>query len=170
MIVQKTILSILVISFFMGLTSCKKSGYDVIEGIKTGHAAPEFTLPDVDEYNRSLSDYKGKLVLVEFWASSCSYCKEENPVLIMLHHAYQHEGFEILGVSLDTQKDKWMEGIISENLTFDHVSDLKGFDSPVAKLYEVGSIPQMFLVDENGIIICITNNAFDAATLVEQHY
>ena len=160
----------LVISFFMGLTSCKKNETNPAEGIKVGNTAPEFTLPDVDENNRSLSDYKEQLVLIEFWASWCSYCKEQNPVLVMLHNAYKNKGFEILSVSLDTQKNKWMEGIVSENLTFDHVSDLKGFDSPVANLYEVGSIPQMFLLDENGIIILITANAFDVATVVEQHY
>jgi len=154
----------------MGLTSCKKNESDTIEAIKPGSMAPEFTLPDVDENNRSLSDYKGKLVLVEFWASWCSYCKEENPVLVMLHNAYKHKGFEILAVSLDTQKSKWMEGIVNENLTFDHVSDLKGFDSPVANMYSVSGIPHMCLVDENGIIILITNNAFDVATMVEQHY
>ena len=161
---------ILIISLFLGLAACKKNEPDAVEVIKTGNTAPEFTLPDVDENNRSLSDYKGKLVLVEFWASWCSYCKEENPVLVMLHNAYKHKDFEILAVSLDTQKNKWMEGIVNENLTFDHVCDFKGFDSPVANLYEVGNIPQMFLIDENGIIILITNNAYDVATLVEQHY
>jgi len=167
---QKTIISILVISLFIGLGACKKEETGSVEGIKVGNMAPEFTLPDVNDNNRSLSDYKGKLVLVAFWASWCPYCKEENPVLVMLHNAYQHNGFEILAVSLDTQKNKWMEGIANENLTYDHVSDLKGFDSPVAGLYNVGNIPQMFLIDENGIIILITNDAYDVATLVEQQY
>ncbi len=167
---SKTIISILIISLFIGIASCKKNETESDERLKTGNKAPDFTLPDVNNNNVSLSDYKGQLVLIEFWASWCSYCQAENPVLVMLYNAYKNKGFKILGVSLDTDKNKWIDGIENENLGYDHVSDLKGFDSPVADMYEVGSIPQMFLLDEKGIILLITNNAFDAAIVVEQHY
>ncbi len=170
MAMKKTIISILIISLVIGTLACKKNESEPVDGIKVGNVAPDFTLPDVNSNNVSLSDYKGQLVLVEFWASWCSYCKAENPVLVMLHNAYKNKGFKILGVSLDTDKNKWIDGIENENLGYDHVSDLKGFDSPVADLYGVGSIPTMYLVDENGMIILITNSALDVATKVEQHY
>jgi len=167
---NKTIISILLITLFIGITSCKKNETEPDESLKVGNNAPDFTLPDVNGNHVSLADYEGKLVLIEFWASWCSYCQAENPVLVMLHNAYKNKGFKILGISLDTDKSKWIDGIENENLDFDHVSDLKGFDSPVANLYSVNGIPHMCLVDENGVIILITNSAFDIATKVEQHY
>ncbi|MCB2207231.1 MAG: TlpA family protein disulfide reductase [Bacteroidetes bacterium] len=166
----KTVIYILVVAFSIGFTSCKKEEKSAVEGIKLGNKAPDFTLPDVNGCHISLSDYEGKLVLIEFWASWCPYCQTENPVLVMLYNAYKNKGFKILGVSLDTDKNKWIDGIENENLGYDHVSDLKGFDSPVANMYSVSGIPHMCLVDENGMIILITNNAFDVATMVEQHY
>lgn len=167
---QKTIISILILTLSIGFASCKKEETGSSEGIKVGVKAPDFTLPDVNGHHVSLSDYEDKLVLIEFWASWCPYCQAENPVLVMLYNAYKNKGFKILGVSMDTDKNKWLDGIENENLGYDHVSDLKGFDSPVADMYSVSGIPHMCLVDENGMIILITNNAFDVATMVEQYY
>lgn len=170
MAMKKTIISILIISLVFGTQACKKNEPEPVDGIKVGNVAPDFTLPDVNSNNVSLSDYKGQLVLVEFWASWCSYCKAENPELVALYDEYKDRGFNILAVSLDTQKSKWIGGIESENLDYDHVSDLKGFDSPVADMYAVSSIPQLYLVDENGIIILITTKASDVAASLEQYY
>lgn len=167
---NKTSISILLITLFIGIISCNKNETAPDEKLKVGNMAPDFTLPDVNNNNVSLSDYKEHLVLIEFWASWCPYCQAENPMLVMLHNAYKSKGFKILGVSLDTDKNKWIDGIENENLGYDHVSDLKGFDSPIANLYGVGGIPTMYLVDENGMILLITNSAFDVATKVEQHY
>lgn len=167
---NRTSISILLITLFIAVISCNKNETAPDEKLKTGNKAPDFTLPDINNNDVSLSDYKGQLVLIEFWASWCPYCQAENPVLVMLHNAYKNKGFKILGVSLDTDKSKWIDGIENENLGYDHASDLKGFDSPVAKLYGVGSIPTLYLLDENGMIILITNSAYDVATRVEQHY
>jgi peroxiredoxin len=167
---NKTIISILLITLFIGILSCEKNETVPDVKLKAGNKALDFTLPDVNGNHVSLADYEGQLVLIEFWASWCSYCQAENPVLVMLHNAYKNKGFEIIGVSLDTQKNEWIEGIAQQNLTYIHVSDLKGFDSPVANMYSVNGIPHMCLIDENGVIILITNSAFDVATKVEQHY
>jgi len=80
------------------------------------------------------------------------------------------KGFDILGVSLDTKRDSWTDAIENDRLNFVHLSDLKGFSSPVAEIYHVGSIPQMFLIDESGVIILITSTASAVADKVEQHY
>lgn len=167
---NKTLLSIFIVSLFIGFASCKKDETESVEGNKVGNIATDFTLPDINNNNVSLSDYKEHLVLIEFWASWCPYCQAENPMLVMLYNAYKSKGFKILGVSLDTDKNNWIDGIENENLGYDHVSDLKGFDSPVANMYSVNGIPHMCLVDENGVIILITNSAFDIAAKVEQHY
>jgi len=139
-------------------------------GIEKGNMAPDFTLADVINNNRSLSDYKGKLVLLQFWASWCHFCKIENPELVALLNNYNDKGFEILGISLDTKKNDWLDGIEHENLNFVNLSDLKGFDSPIANTYAINSIPQMYLVDEEGVIILITHKASDVTNKVEQHY
>ena len=169
------IISVLLIILFTGLTSCKKNEtenpVDEIEtGIETGNIAPDFTLADVNNNNRSLSDYKGKLVLLQFWASWCSFCKIENPELVALLDDYKEKGFEVIGISLDTKKSNWLDGIEHENLNFVNLSDLKGFESPIASTYAISSIPQMFLINEEGVIILITHKASDVADKVEQHY
>jgi len=175
MIKTKTIISVLLIILFAGITSCKKKEaeepVDEIEtGIEKGNMAPDFTLMDVNNNNRSLSDYKGKLVVLQFWASWCHFCKIENPELVALLNNYKDKGFEILGISLDTKKSNWLDGIEHENLNFVNLSDLKGFDSPIANTYAINSIPQMYLVDEEGVIILITHKASDVTNKVEQHY
>ena len=171
----KIIISVLLIVLFTGLTSCKKKEtekpVDEIEtGIEKGNMAPDFILADVNSNNHSLSDYKGKLVLLQFWASWCSFCKIENPELVVLFDDYKDKGFEILGISLDTKKSNWIDGIEHENLNFVNLSDLKGFDSPIANTYAINSIPQMYLIDEEGVIILITHKASDVVNKVEQHY
>jgi len=175
MVKSKIIISVLLIILFTGLTSCKKNETkkpvgEIETGIEKGNTAPNFTLMDVNNNNRSLSEYKGKLVLLQFWASWCSFCKIENPGLVALLDDYKDKGFEILGISLDTQKSNWIDGIEYENLNFVNISDLKGFDSPVANTYAINSIPQMYLIDEEGVIILITHKASDVADRVEQHY
>ncbi len=154
-----------------GLSSCRKEkAPDNAEGVEVGNTAPDFTLPDISGSDQSLSDYKGQLVLIQFWASWCSYCRAENPELVDLLEEYKIKGFDILGVSLDTKRDSWTDAIENDRLNFVHLSDLKGFSSPVAEIYHVGSIPQMFLIDESGVIILITSTASAVADKVEQHY
>jgi peroxiredoxin len=100
-----------------------------------------------------LSDYKGKYVLVDFWASWCGPCRKENPNFVNVYNKFKDKGFNILGVSLDKSKDSWIKAIEKDQLTWKHISDLKFWDSEPAQLYCVRSIPSNVLIDPSGKII-----------------
>jgi peroxiredoxin len=125
----------------------------VLEKVAIGKPAIDFTLPDPENNELALSDLRGKYVLINFWASWCPYCRQENPHLVDLYRKYQSENFEILGVSLDRTHEAWVKGINEDGLLWPQVSDLKGWNSGPAAEYAVRSIPQNVLVDPDGIII-----------------
>ncbi|MEJ2903427.1 TlpA disulfide reductase family protein [Pedobacter panaciterrae] len=118
-----------------------------------GAVAPNFTQKDVNGKLVSLSDYKGKLVLVEFWASWCSPCRAESPNLLKQYAAFKGKGFEILGVSVDGDKVKWLDAIKKDGLTWTQVSDLKGWDNDARKVYGISGVPANFLISPEGKII-----------------
>lgn len=118
-----------------------------------GAIAPNFTQKDVNGKSVSLSDYKGKLVLVEFWASWCSPCRAESPNLLKQYAAFKAKGFEILGVSVDGDKAKWLDAIKKDGLTWTQVSDLKGWDNDARKVYGISGVPANFLISPEGKII-----------------
>ena len=95
----------------------------------------------------------GKYLLLDFWASWCRPCREENPNLVAVYNDYKDKGFDILGISLDRDKDAWLKAIEDDNLTWHHVSDLQYWENKAAKLYGIRSIPSNVLIDPNGIII-----------------
>ncbi len=120
--------------------------------LAVGKSAPDFELPTPDGQNIKLSSLKGKVVLIDFWASWCGPCRAENPNVVAMYNKYKGKNFEILGVSLDSKKDKWTEAIAKDKLTWKHVSDLNGWQSAAAKLYGIDGIPNTYLLDKNGVI------------------
>jgi len=124
-----------------------------LEKVAVGKVAPDFTMNDVDGQPLSLSAYKGKYVLIDFWASWCGPCRRENPHVVELYNEFNDKGFEILGVSLDQKKEAWLKAIEDDQLTWNQVSDLKGWKNEVAQLYGVSSIPHTVLLDKEGKIV-----------------
>jgi peroxiredoxin len=118
-----------------------------------GAKAPEFTQLSPEGTPVKLADFKGKYVLLDFWASWCGPCRKENPNVVKLYDKYKTKGFEILGISLDQNRERWLQAIQADKLTWKHTSDLKGWSNEVSKLYEISAIPKTFLLDPNGIII-----------------
>ncbi|MBZ0098445.1 MAG: AhpC/TSA family protein, partial [Taibaiella sp.] len=125
----------------------------VPQGPGVGAAAPEISLPTPDGKQVTLSSFRGKYVLIDFWASWCGPCRQENPNVVKAFNEFKGKNFTILGVSLDEDKDKWLQAIKKDNLTWTHISDLKGWQSVAARDYQVNGIPANFLVDPNGVII-----------------
>ncbi len=120
-----------------------------------GKEAPEITMPDVNGKEVKLSSFRGKYVLVDFWASWCGPCRAENPNLVSAYNKYKDKNFTILGVSLDRpgQKDKWLKAIKDDGLTWPQISDLQFWNSPVVATYRFSGIPFNVLVDPQGKIV-----------------
>ncbi|WP_223550435.1 TlpA disulfide reductase family protein [Aestuariivivens sp. NBU2969] len=120
-----------------------------------GNVAPNFSAPNPEGKTLALNNIKGEITIIDFWASWCGPCRRENPKVVKLYEAYHKKGLEIIGVSLDRegQKDRWLKAIEDDQLTWHHVSNLKFWQDPIAKLYNVRSIPATFILDAEGKII-----------------
>ena len=126
-----------------------------MEKVQVGSEAPDFTLPDVNGNPVSLSSFRGKYVLVDFWAAWCPDCRKENPNIVSAWEKYKNKNFAILGVSLDRNRDQWLAAIEKDKLTWTQVSDLKYWSSEAAVLYCIRWIPMSFLIDPEGKIVAI---------------
>jgi len=178
---------------FNGFAQKMKKNYDMQQSryrVKVGEPAPEIELPDVNGKTRRLSDLKGQLVLLDFWASWCGPCRRANPKVVELYHKYKDDGFTVFNVSLDgldertkrrfpadqldaqleRSKDRWLDAIKKDNLVWDnHVSDLKKWDSAAAALYGVRSIPTTFLIDQEGTIVAVNPNKNTLESEIKKH-
>lgn len=128
------------------------------EAIQIGNIAPEISVPDADGKEISLSSFRGKYVLVDFWASWCPDCRREIPFLKDAMKKYAKKNFTIWGVSLDRSRDAWVSCIEKEDLKWQHSSDLKMWDSEIAKIYALRWIPASFLIDPEGKILSVSLN------------
>ncbi len=126
---------------------------DKMKALAIGHAAPEISLPNPEGQIVKLSSFKGKYVLVDFWAKWCGPCRQENPSVVKAYAKFKDKGFTVFGVSLDRNMDDWKRAIQEDGLTWTQVSDLKYWQSEAAKTYNITSIPFSLLLDKNGIII-----------------
>ena len=124
-----------------------------VKATAIGRPGIEFTQPDSSGKPIALSSFKGKYVLVDFWASWCGPCRTENPNVVKAYRQYKSKGFDIIGVSLDTDKDAWLKAIKKDNLEWTEVSDLKAWNNAASLAYGVKGIPFNVLLDKNGIII-----------------
>ena len=127
----------------------------VLHATRIGAMAPDFTQNDVDDKPVSLSDFRGKYVLLDFWASWCGPCRGENPHVVAAYEKYKDNNFTVLGVSLDQngKKENWLKAIVEDKLTWTNVSDLKFWKNEAALLYGVRAIPQNFLIGPDGTIL-----------------
>jgi peroxiredoxin len=128
---------------------------DAAKKTGVGQMAMDFTQNDVNDKPVKLSDFRGKYVLLDFWASWCGPCRGENPNVVKAYNAYKDKNFTVLGVSLDNpgKKEDWLKAIEKDGLTWTHVSDLKGWENAASKMYGVRGIPANYLIDPTGKII-----------------
>jgi peroxiredoxin len=124
-----------------------------LKSVQVGQPAPAFSMKTIDGKTVSLSDFKGKYVLLDFWASWCMPCRQENPNVVKAYNKYKSRNFTILSVSLDKDAAAWKQAVDADKLTWMHASELSDFEGPTVRLYQVEAIPSSFIIDPAGKIV-----------------
>ena len=152
---MKKIISLTLIICFISCLQCLSQSKDKSKqtGLNFGDLAPELMYKNTNDKTIKLSSLRGKIVLIEFWASWCRPCRVENPNLVALHKKMSPKGFKIIGISLDKKKSSWLQAIEDDGLIWDHVSHLKYWEDPIAKEYHVKQLPASLLLDKEGRIV-----------------
>lgn len=135
------------------LSARLKKELEITRNLMIGGTAPDFSQETPEGQLLTLSELRGKVVLIDFWASWCGPCRKENPNVVRVYEKYKGEGFDILSVSLDNKRDRWLKAIEQDGLEWHHVSDLQGWGNEVAQTYGVHSIPHTILLDQDGKIL-----------------
>jgi thiol-disulfide isomerase/thioredoxin len=175
-VIYLTIFLFLIISSGNAYSQSKKE-----TGLQTGNVIPDITLNDVDGNPLSISQLRGNIVFVDFWASWCRPCRRENPVIVETYNSFSNkkfrnaDAFKIFSISLDKNRADWIKAIGDDKLTWkEHVSDLQGWRSGAAKKFNVRAIPMNYLIDANGVIIAKDLRGYQLKEtlekLVEQDY
>jgi peroxiredoxin len=123
--------------------------------VKVGQMAPDISLPDANGSIVKLSSLKGKVVLIDFWASWCRPCRASIPAVIKLYEAYKTKGFEVYGVSIDEKKKSWINAVSQDGINYTQVNDKAGWYAKVTEVYGVNEIPSTFLLNKNGEVVAV---------------
>lgn len=136
--------------------------------MKIGDSLPDFELKNEKETTVNLASLKGKMVLIDFWASWCAPCRVANKKLAPLYNQYKNDNFEIVGISLDTNKTKWITAIQKDKLAYEQLIDVKGFDSKSALLFGVEELPNSYLFDASGKLVAINPTVEEIITQIKK--
>ncbi|MEG0916256.1 MAG: TlpA disulfide reductase family protein [Myroides sp.] len=138
------------------------------EQVQIGFKVPDFSLPDVNKKTKTLYKNLGKYTIIDFWASWCGPCRQENPSTVALYNKYQKKGLKIIGISLDTDEHKWIGAIQKDNLTWLQLSNLIGWKEPLLQNFKVTSIPKLIILDKKGTIIAKDLRGEELAKKIEE--